>query len=180
MTATPNHALQRTAPQSLSLEVVRRQRARHPMRLLLLCLSLGGALASTSLADTLTEYQLSIVRLRESLYGPAGDDLARPPKLDEATENRIKGELLRTDPYWRLEQQIADDLKVLGEHYHGDNALTQITAAYVDIASLIHVWSRQRIPPTKDKAEVEVQQLRICLFRRDVAAVEKLFKTWNQ
>jgi hypothetical protein len=138
-------------------------------------------IASLHGASSAEEYQAHVSRVRESLYGRAGDDLAEPPKLDEATRQRLTGELLELDPYWRLEQQLIDDLRALGEHSDGDQALEARTAAYRDILSLVRShFFFQGIPPTKKQAEGEVAQLRICLFRADVAAAEKLFRAWNK
>ncbi len=150
------------------------------MKHIFVCFLLISSAAHLSAAEPPSEYQIRVARLRESLYGRGGDDLTTPPKLDEATRNRLTVELLFLDPYCELEQQLIGLLNAIDKHDHGDKTLTAMRQACVDILSLVQVWSRRRIPPSKEKAKDEVAQLVTCLFDRDVTKAEKLLKTWNQ
>ena len=135
-------------------------------RFLCICLLLTLHTAARS-AEEPTPYQQDVQRVRESLYGSRTDvSEAEPPKLDPATRFRMLGELRDLDPYWRLEEQITDDLVALEKHSSKDEELSRTAVAYAEIRTVLG-WLR-RIPPTKEQAESEVAEIRIFLLRRDI------------
>lgn len=144
------------------------------MKRFLVCLFLIVAAGNLAPVVAQTAYQTRIYELRERLEGPWSDTGAPPerPKLDDAIRERIKGELMELDPYWRLEQELTADVAVVDLLPREDLALRVRAAAYCDIRGLVR--TRCPVRSTQEQAEAEVAQIRLCLIRGDVEGVKKI------
>ena len=122
----------------------------------------------------LSPYQRELLKLRWDFHTLQARALKTPldPK-DELERTTLVGRLYLRDPYWRLYNEVFQDLTALEPHEKdAERSLRAIMGALSDIRSLFSVL--HRLPATKEEADTETAQLRVYVLTRDVASVQKL------
>jgi len=122
----------------------------------------------------LTPCQRELLKLRWDFHTLQARALKTPldPK-DELQRTALIGRLYLRDPYWRLYNEVFQDLNALEPHEKdAERSLLATMAALSDIRSLFSAL--RRLPATKEEADTETAQLRVYVLARDVASVQKL------